>query len=151
MSAHDDFAAALLDPQHPCPPDLTCWNGSAVEARFAVYRNNVFSSLVGALADSFPVVQQLVGEAFFGAMARVYVHRSPPRSPLLLHYGDDFPTFIEGFEPAGSLPYLADVARLERLRSRAYHAADSPSLDADAIARVLAAPDQLPGIRFQLH
>lgn len=151
MNGQQDFVAALLDPERPCPAELTCWNGADPARRFAVYRNNVISSLVDALADSFPVVQQLVGEAFFRAMAQVFVRCSPPRTAVLLDYGDDFPAFIEGFGPAGSLPYLADVARLERLRSRAYHAADSPALEADALAGALAEPDRLASIVFQLN
>lgn len=151
MNGQAQFVAALLDPARPCPAGLTSWNDAAPARRFAVYRNNVIASLVDALADGFPVVQQLVGEAFFRAMAQVFVRQSPPRSAVLLDYGDDFPAFIEGFGPAGNLPYLADVARLERLRSRAYHAADSPALDADALAGALAEPDQLASLVFQLH
>ena len=66
------FAAALLYPARPCPPGLHAWNGSDPAARLAVYRNNVVSSLIDALADTFPVVQQLVGEEFFRAMAGVF-------------------------------------------------------------------------------
>lgn len=151
MSGQQEFVAALLDPARPCPAQLTCWNGADPARRFAVYRNNVISSLVDALADSFPVVQQLVGEAFFRAMAQVFVRNSPPRAAVLLDYGDDFPAFIEGFGPASSLPYLPDVARLERLRSRAYHAADSPALAADTLAGALAEPDKLASMVFQLN
>lgn len=35
------FAAALLDPDAPCPTGLAAWNGSDPTRRFAVYRNNV--------------------------------------------------------------------------------------------------------------
>jgi hypothetical protein len=145
------FADALLDPQQPCPPGLRAWNGSDPARRFAVYRNNVLASLVGALADSFPVVQQLVGEEFFHAMARLYVEAAPPRSPLLAFYGEDFPDFIASFPPAAGLPYLADVARLELLRVRAYHAADLPPLDATELAAALSDPERLPGMRLALH
>ena len=77
------FAAALLDPAAPCPPGLVTWNGSDAAQRFGVYRNNVTVSLIEALADTFPVVQQLVGQAFFHAMAGEFVRRSPPVSPIL--------------------------------------------------------------------
>ncbi|MCY1272443.1 putative DNA-binding domain protein [compost metagenome] len=145
------FADALLDPRQPCPPGLRAWNGSDPARRFAVYRNNVLASLVGALADGFPVVRQLVGEAFFQAMARQHVQAAPPRSPLLAAYGEDFPDFIAGFPPAAALPYLADVARLELLRVRAYHAADLPPLDATELAEALGDPERLPGMRLMLH
>ena len=146
-----DFAPALLDAQQPCPAGLRSWNGSDPAVRFAVHRNNVVSSLVAALADTFPVTRQLVGETFFAAMARLFVTRSPPRSPVLTLYGDEFPAFVEGFGPAESLPYLADVARLEVLRVRAFHAADARVLAADDIARHLLDPQALPRARLEFH
>ena len=113
MSHQQAIAAALLDPAHPCPPGLTAWNGSDPARRFAVYRNNVIVSLIDALADTFAVTQELVGEAFFRAMAREFAYANPPTSPLLAFYGDTLPDYIEHFPPAASVPYLADVARLD--------------------------------------
>lgn len=148
-------AAALLDPRSPAPAGLRSWNGSDAAARLAVHRNNVIVSLVDALADSFPVVQALVGEDFFRAMAAVFVRRCPPTSPVLALYGQALPEFIAGFGPADALPYLADVARLEHLRLQACHAADALPLPADALASQVAAalgrPRQLAGLRLQLH
>ena len=151
MSNQAAFTAALLDPDLPCPGDLKCWNGSDPEARFAVYRNNVTHSLIEALADTFPVVKALVGDDFFRAMARQHVRSTPPQSSLLVRYGESFPAFIARFAPAGGLAYLADVAQLELLRVRAYHAADLPALDMQALAPALADPTQLPSTVFHLH
>ncbi|MDP1534758.1 MAG: DNA-binding domain-containing protein, partial [Rubrivivax sp.] len=125
-----DWAAALLTPDLACPPGLRAWNGSDPGQRLAVYRNNVVGSLVGALADTFPVVRQLVGDEFFGAMAALFVRQAPPRSPVLAHYGGEFPAFVDSFEPARSLAYLGDMARLEFARVVAFHAADvAPATD----------------------
>lgn len=145
------FARALLDPALPAPAGLVAWNGSDPAVRFAVYRNNVVHSLVAALADTFPVVRQLVGDDFFTAMARLYVADEPPSSPVLAHYGDGFADWVAQFEPAADVPYLADMARLERARVRAYHAADAPVLGAEQIAAHLADPARLPTARLQLH
>ncbi|MGF6691885.1 hypothetical protein M2318_001945 [Metapseudomonas resinovorans] len=147
----DAFACALLDPELPCPTGLHAWNGADPARRFAVYRNNVLASLIGALADTFPVVRQLVGETFFAGMARLYVQAVPPRSPLLAFYGGEFPDFIATFPPAASLPYLADTARLELAQVHAYHAADLPLLDGARLAAVLADPERLPGMQLWLH
>jgi hypothetical protein len=126
------FATALLDPDRPPPPGLRAWNDSDPAARFAIYRNNVLSSLVGALAASFPITRALVGADFFAAMASVHVRAAPPRDRRLAQYGADFPAFIETFEPARGLPYLADMARFEVLRVAIYHAGDEPALAPDA-------------------
>ena len=151
MSPQRCFAEALLDPEQACPPGLITWNASDPARRFAVYRNNVIVSLVDALADTFAVTQDLVGGAFFRAMARVFAYTNPPTSRLLVFYGETFPEFIERFPPAASLPYLADVARLEFLRVRAYHAADVAPVRSEDIVAVLADEDKLPDLGLALH
>jgi hypothetical protein len=145
------FARALLSPEAPCPPGFRTWNGSDPAKRFAVYRNNVVVSLVDALADSHPVVQALVGEDFFRAMAAEFARANPPRTPVLAWYGAGFADFMADFPPAAGLPYLADVARLEWLRVEAWHAADADPLPLAEIAAVLADEDALPGLRLSLH
>tara|TARA_R110001599_G_scaffold351965_1_gene585321 strand:+ start:10021 stop:10779 length:759 start_codon:yes stop_codon:yes gene_type:complete len=151
MSGQQTFFDALLDPERPPPGELTSWNNSDVTPRFAVYRNNVVVSLIGALADTYPVTQQLVGEAFFHAMARIFVSAEPPKSRILAFYGDAFPNFIEHFPPAASVPYLSDVARLEMLRVHAFHAADATELPLDAIAQALTKTDDLSDVIIGLH
>lgn len=145
------FAAALLDPELACPEGVRAWNGSDPLRRFAVYRNNVLSSLIDALGETFAVTQELVGREFFRAMAAVYVRRHPPRSRILAHYGDDFASFIANLAPAAALPYLPDVARLEVARMQACHAADAEPIGEAALARALANPEALAGAYFEWH
>lgn len=150
-TAQAEFTAALLDPNRRCPGGLRSWNGSDPGARLAVYRNNVVCSLIDALAQTFPVVQQLVGEEFFRAMAGVFVRQSPPRSRVLAHYGQDFPQFVAQFEPALSLHYLPDVARLEAARVRAYHAADAEPVSAKAVHLALSSGQSMGELRLVCH
>jgi hypothetical protein len=145
------FATALLDASLPPPAGLHAWNGSDPVVRFAVYRNNVVHSLVGVLADTFPVVQQLVGDEFFGAMARRYVAKHPPTSPLMHRYGCALPAWIADFEPATALPYLSDMARLEWARLCAFHAADAAPVAMRALAALMQAPEQLANASLALH
>ncbi|MGN4047613.1 HvfC/BufC N-terminal domain-containing protein [Pseudomonas sp. SM4] len=151
MSSQMAFAAALLDRQLPCPEGLCSANGADPASRFAVYRNNVLGSLINALADGYPVVAQLVGEEFFRAMAALFVQANPPRNPLMSRYGEPFADFIAAFEPAASVPYLADVARLEQLRTLAYHAADALPVRPAEITAALAKPEILGELRVGLH
>ncbi len=151
MTAQTSFATALLEPGAPCPRGLKVHNGSDPGARFAVYRNNVVSSLIDALAETFPVSLALVGAEFFRSMARVFVLASPPRSCVLATYGITFADFVESFEPARSVPYLADVARLEMARVLAYHAADCRPATSEAIAEVMRNPELLPELQVTCH
>jgi hypothetical protein len=149
--AQATFAAALRDPDRPCPSGLRAWNGSDPAARFAVYRNNVVASLIDALADTFPVVQELVGPEFFRAMAGAFVRRVRPCSPMLTQYGEAFPVFIEAFEHARPVPYLADIARLEFARVQAYHAADAEPVAPEAVRLALASGDRMGQLRSTCH
>lgn len=148
MSGQEEFAQALLRPDITAPGGLSTWNGSDPQQRFAVYRNNVTISLIEALAVTYPVVLQLVGEPFFREMARLYARQHPPRSRIMLDYGETFPDFVANFAPASEVHYLADVARLEASRRRAYHAADAPALDQTAYTRLSAAELDAVTIRF---
>jgi hypothetical protein len=143
------FATALLDPALPIPDGLVGPDGGPGPKRFAVYRNNVVVGLIELLKDAFPAVHRIVGADFFRAMARAYVMVEPPRSPILLDYGAGFPDFIRQFEPASVLPYLADVARVERAWTEAYHAPEASPIDSAAFTTISA--DQLPAIRLALH
>ena len=61
------------------------------------------------------------------------------------------PAFIEGFEPAHSLPYLADMARLELACVRAFHAADAEPVAEAVVAQALASGERIGELRFGLH
>jgi hypothetical protein len=125
-----ELAATLLAPDRPPPAGL------APAHRLAVYRNNVVVGLIEALAAAYPAVRALVGERFFRAAAGVFVRAEPPRSPLLILYGEGFPDFLETFEPARRLPFLADVARLERCWLEAYYGAEAQPLPLSALRAV---------------
>jgi hypothetical protein len=144
-----DFARALLDPERPLPDAVTAHTGRHPQKRFAVYRNNVVVSLIDALRTRFPATERIVGADFFAAMARVFVTAHPPRSRILHTYGDDFGDFIAAFEPAAEVPYLADVARLEAARTRAYHAADAQPLGRDDFSGL--DPNDVASLRLRPH
>ena len=123
------LAAALGEPSAP-PPTMTRGRLGAPDARrFAVYRNNVAVGLIGALEARYPVSRRLAGDELFRAMARAFVHRHKPRSPVMIAYGGKFPEFMAEY-----------LARVEA----------APSLDHDAFGRVsspLVGEDQGGGSR----
>lgn len=149
-SGQASLAAALFDPGIDPGPMLRLDTGRSGSPRgFDVHRNTVMASLVQALAEGFPSIERLVGAAYFAALAAVFVRAHPPRHPVLLAYGASLPAFLEGFAPVAPLPYLADVARLDGLRRRAWHAADVPALSVESLAG--ANPERLAERRIALH
>ncbi len=101
------FADALLADQ-PVDP-------IARSPGFAVYRNTCARGAAEALRSAYPTVDALIGEEAFTHAALDYRCANPPRSAVLSDYGADFADFLESQPWADELPYLADVARLDRL------------------------------------
>jgi Putative DNA-binding domain len=143
------FSRAILNPDLDVPAGIHGPVLGKADRRYAVHRNNVTVSLIAALEANFPSVRRLAGKEFFAAMARQFVRAHPPKSRLLAEYGGEFAGFIAGFEPLVEYPFMADVARLERLWLDSYHEADAPVLAGAELAGI--APETLFGLRFNPH
>jgi hypothetical protein len=144
-----EFIASLTLRQDALPSGVVSHVSPSPSGRFGVHRNTVVLGLIDTLQARYPAVMRLVGDEFFRAAARLYVAEDVPRSAALFEYGGGFPDFLARFEPARGLPYLADVARLEWLRHRAYHAADAEPMPAAALAQVPA--ERIGDVMLQLH
>jgi hypothetical protein len=119
------------------------------DARLAIYHGAVRANWRRALAATFPVVQRLVGEGFFGAAAEAYALQHPSRSGDLAAFGERFAEFIAAYGPAASLGYLADVARLEWAVHECARAEEAPPFDLAALRRI---PTERRGaLRLRLH
>jgi hypothetical protein len=116
-----DFSAALSSAE------------VAGTAALAIHRNSGTRAAVDALAANYPVVRALFGEAPFAACARTYLLADPPRDPRLSHVGASFAAFLGAYPPVGDMPWMADVAALERLWLESMFAADAAVLDGEAL------------------
>lgn len=136
-----DFAAAVLDVASAVPNGIERTAGEErCAARFSIYRNNAYLALVSVLEARFGTVARLTGEAFFKAMARDYAGETPSAGALM-DYGASFPGFIACFDPAGDVPYLADVAAIDLAVHRAFFAADAAPLTATRFASAFPGPE----------
>lgn len=134
----DRFAAAVIDSDCSRVAESIIDDAPGAAARVGIYANHFRVTLIDALAATFPVIRQLVGEAFFQAVARRYVREEPPAQPCLFAYGGGFPAFLARLPEARPLPYLADVACLEWAINEAWHAPDAPAVDAEVAAGLIA-------------
>lgn len=145
-----DFSGALLNSALPKPQGVVGPDGKAAEKRFNVYRNNVAYSLIEALGKNYPAVKAQCGEARFNDAARLYLSQHPPRGKIMFELGLGFAEWLDGFAPAtAQMPWLADLARLERAFLAAYHAGDTPPLDPAVMATI--APEAFAELRFIKH
>lgn len=139
------FAEALFAPADD-PTELPAELRS--QPAFAVYRNTVMKACIDALEANFPSVARLVGSEWFRAAAAIYLAKHPPQDARLLRYGEDFAEFLETFEPAGELPYLPGVARLDRCWTQV-HAAKDAAIDVSFLAAL--SPEVLAATRVAPH
>jgi len=101
---------------------------------FAVYRNTSARGAVEALRAAYPTVDMLVGDEMFTQVALDYRVENPPADPVLSDYGSGFANFLARQPWTCELPYLADVAKLDRLWLSAFLAPDlapPPGLTSD--------------------
>ncbi|WP_119272832.1 HvfC/BufC family peptide modification chaperone [Taklimakanibacter deserti] len=97
--------------------------------RYAIYRNNMFLSLIAHLRTIFPVTAKLGDERFFAYAAHQFILRGPPRESRLVVYGSAFPQFLSRFPACRHAPILAQMAALEWAIHRALTSAQLPFLD----------------------
>jgi hypothetical protein len=139
------FSDALLAPEPDAVPDSVA-DGYA--HRFAIYRNNVHRGLYDALGAAYPTVQKLVGDGFFDQLAQGFVQSETTRPRSLALYGTGFAAFMANHPVCESLPYLPDVARLERARLEVSTSADGKPLVANDLAGL---EDQLASMTLRVH
>lgn len=136
-----DFAAALRDREAPLPSPVARAENEPTRDGFSVHRNGVQTGLTGALAAIYPTLQRLIGHENFAALAAQYIPRYPPTSPVLHEYGAHFATHLASEPQLAHLPFLPDVALVERAWLDAWHAPDADALSATALTAL--APEAL--------
>jgi hypothetical protein len=143
------FAEAILFDDQPIPLTIRAASGVAAASRFGVYRNNVIAGLSNAIAARYPVVRRLLSPETFSVIARMYATAEPPRSPLLMLFGDTFPQFLRRIGDGPPTEYVADIAELEAARTRAYHAADMAPVSGADLAQL--DPEEIHDLKLIFH
>lgn len=112
-----DLLAALV--QWPHLPDALSARSLPIQANtlaargLHAYRANAHASAVAALQAAYPVLEQMLGEESFAALAKAFWHRHPPVRGDWACWGAMLSEFVADDEQLADVPWLADVARLE--------------------------------------
>lgn len=128
------WAHGLMQGNVDVPRDWGATNGSDARVRFDVYRNNVWTSWVQALVETYPVLHRVMGDEAFRDMALLFVGEQPPSDVVLAHYGQGVAEFLQRLmlgssaNAAKSAAWWPDLARLEYARVSSFHAADATAL-----------------------
>lgn len=120
----------------------------SVADRWHVYAHGFVARVEEALGLEYAAIRRIAGgEAFADLVAR-YLSVFPPRSWDLAGAGDRLPRFLELDRLTVELPFLPDLAALERAISAAFVAADGqPIAWADLAAR---GPEAVAALRLAL-
>ena len=104
--------------------------------RFGIYRNNTLISLTQSLKANFPVTVRLVHESFFHWVVQEFIRRFPPEEARLSSYGAKLPAYLAGLPACRSVPYVAEVARLEWAICTSLHAEERDSCSIERLSRL---------------
>jgi hypothetical protein len=146
------FQAAFAEALRGDAAALSAWIDPARpdgEARLSVHRNTVAKGWADALAAQFPTAARALGEERMRATALRFAREQPPRTPVLMAYGEGFPGWLAATAPTSDLPWLAGLARIDWARRDALFAADAPPLAPDALAEI--APEAYARTSLGLH
>ncbi len=147
-SAQQSFASALFVAGNDSLA-LAQFDGETRGQRFALYRSNLMATWERTLANAYPVLVLLVGQEFFGALARAYGSRHPSDNGDLNLFGRHFSQFLASFAHVAEYPYLPDMARLEWALQHARHAPDATGISAAEFAALPA--ERIETLVLALH
>ncbi|RVU84322.1 DUF2063 domain-containing protein [Leucothrix sargassi] len=135
----DQVAHALFDPS----PDLRLESDNVLsqgeldsEQRLEIYRNSSRGILKQHLAAVFAVAESLVGQQRFTVLCNAFIDERSPATPYLADYGDCFADFLDQQASLKPYPYIADVARLEWTRHKAWHGVNQQAGDFSQLAQL---------------
>jgi hypothetical protein len=125
-----ELGRALLE----LPGSVHGSTSDSLRTAITIHRNTAIKGLVDALAANYPTVRQLVGDECFQAAAVNYARRYPARSPVLALYGESFAAFLDSLVPSADLPYLPEVARIDRMWVETLMAPDARAMAPSSLA-----------------
>jgi hypothetical protein len=117
--------------------------------RVEIYANGYFYRILEVLKEDYPATLAVAGADNFHNLATGYLIDYPPSKPSIYYAGKNFADYLIAHPLSERIPYLADLARLERTTLESFHAADAETLDADAMGAI--EPDQWPTLMMQAH
>jgi hypothetical protein len=142
LAALQAFLAEALRGETPIPEDAAL--AEAARAHVAgndrltpaeqadIYRGQFWMRHFDALAEDYPGLRALAGEAVFEALVHAYLGAHPPRTPSLRDLGADLVPFAEGwagFDP-GRRDAALEMLRYEQCFIDLFDGAEPPPLDA---------------------
>jgi Putative DNA-binding domain len=122
--------------------------------RLGIYANAYFYRLHDILKEDFPCTYTVLGDINFHNLITGYLIEYPPSEPSVLYAGRHLPRYLQtlrwpdGISPS-QFPFLADLARLERVSIDVFHGPDAQILEQETLRAI--PPDGWPSLGIRLH
>jgi hypothetical protein len=117
--------------------------------RLRIYADAYFYRLLGVLREDYPATVAVIGDDQFRDVVRAYLAEYPPSRPSISYAGEFLADFLRRHAIARRYPFIADLARLERVLIEVFHGPDASSLS-EAQLRAIP-PARWPSIRLRAH
>jgi Putative DNA-binding domain len=122
--------------------------------RLEIYANAYFYRLRDIFQEDFSCLHAVLGETAFHNLITGYLIEFPPSDPSVLGAGRNLARYVESKVPPVSsvishLPFVADLARLERACIEVFHGADARPLEQESLRNLTA--EAWPVLRVRLH
>ncbi len=106
--------------------------------RVAIYAGMYVARLHEVMKEDYPATAAVLGQSF-AEIVREYLVAYPPKKPSVFFAGQSFPAFLRSHPICRRMPYLADLAALERAMVEVFVAPDVAPLDEAALRAISAA------------
>lgn len=120
----------------------------SVDERWHVYAHGYMARIVEVVGLEYAAIHRILGEEAFEALLARYLGVFPPRSFDLGRVGNRLAGFLEFDRLTVELPFLPDLAQLERKIAECFVAADDTPATWESLRR--RSPEELLRLRFGL-
>jgi uncharacterized protein (UPF0276 family) len=147
-------AITTLEDATPIPPEGLLSEGQPVPAKrgLAVYSDAYFLRILGVLADAFPALANVMGDARFSEAMRAYIAQHPPTEVSIKFTGQHLPAFMTAYDASAlgvDARVLADLAAVEWARHDLFDAPDSRAPIGAGVLQELQ-PNDWEAVRFDV-
>ncbi len=128
---------------------LTASNKLSSEERLNIYINDYWPRCIDSLAEDFPGLQHLLGEAGFETWMEKYLTQFPSHHFTLFYLGEDLFSFMETHYHDSNKALVLDCITYEWAKSAAYFLGEDPPFNPETLSE--AQKNRLPQLALQLQ
>ncbi|MFZ2059498.1 MAG: DNA-binding domain-containing protein [Candidatus Binatus sp.] len=121
----------------------------SAEARVDIYANMYFYRIRDALKEDFAATLAVLGDDNFHNLVTGYLLEYPPTEPSISDCGRYLADYLSDHPLREDVPFVADLAKLERAVVEVFAGPDDAALDPDSLRAT--PPEDWPAMKLTIH